>query len=113
MQTALSICLNNKFPVVLFVGPKLRVIYNLGYEPCLGKKITHAMGEPSNETWKEIWDIIGPLLYGVMESGEGIFKEDQLLVMDRRGQPEETYWTFSYSPIKTPGIRIMNELDII
>ena len=32
-------------------------------------------------------------------SGDGTFVESQLLIMERNGYPEETYYTFSYSPI--------------
>src|SRR5262249_10538257 len=30
---------------------------------------------------------------------EGTYVESQLLIMERNGYPEETYYTFSYSPI--------------
>src|SRR4030095_12946065 len=34
-----------------------------------------------------------------MEKDEGTYVEEQLLIMERNGYPEETYYTFSYSPI--------------
>ena len=49
--------------------------------------------------WTEIWDIIGPMLTSVMASGQATWSEDLLLPMNRHGYWEETYWTYSYSPL--------------
>ena len=34
-----------------------------------------------------------------MKGDEGTYVEEQLLIMERNGYPEETYYTFSYSPV--------------
>ena len=34
-----------------------------------------------------------------MRGDEGTYVEAQLLIMERNGYPEETYYTFSYSPV--------------
>jgi PAS domain S-box-containing protein len=39
------------------------------------------------------------MLTKVMEKNEGIYVEEQLLIMERNGYPEETYYTFSYTPV--------------
>jgi len=39
------------------------------------------------------------MLQTVMEKDEGTYSESQLLIMERNGYPEETYYTFSYTPI--------------
>ena len=49
--------------------------------------------------WTEIWDVIGPMLGSVMSSGQATWSEDLLLPMNRHGYWEETYWTYSYSPL--------------
>ena len=49
--------------------------------------------------WPEIWHIIGPMLHWVMGTGQPTWSEDLLLPMDRHGYWEETYWTYSYSPL--------------
>ena len=51
------------------------------------------------EVWSEIWDTIGPMLDSVMSSGQATWSEDLLLPMRRHGYWEETYWTYSYSPL--------------
>ena len=49
--------------------------------------------------WREIWGDIEPLLSTALGGVEGTYVEEQLLIMERNGYPEETYYTFSYSPI--------------
>jgi signal transduction histidine kinase len=49
--------------------------------------------------WREIWNDIEPLLSTALGGVEGTYVEEQLLIMERNGYPEETYYTFSYSPI--------------
>ncbi len=39
------------------------------------------------------------MLATAMQGDEGTYVEDQLLIMERNGYPEETYYTYSYSPI--------------
>ena len=39
------------------------------------------------------------MLATAMSGHEGTYVEAQLLIMERNGYPEETYYTFSYSPI--------------
>ena len=41
----------------------------------------------------------GPLLAQAMQGDEETYNEGQLLTMERSGNPEETYYTFSCSPI--------------
>jgi hypothetical protein len=49
--------------------------------------------------WREIWHEIAPMLSQAIGGEEGTYVEAQLLIMERNGYPEETYYTFSYSPI--------------
>ena len=49
--------------------------------------------------WAEIWDDIGPRIQTVLDTGVATWDEDLLLFLERSGYPEETYHTFSYSPL--------------
>lgn len=100
LKTAVSICLNSRFPIVLWWGQELRLIYNDAWRPSLGVLKHPALGKPGQEVWEEIWHLIGPMLEGVLASGEATWSDDQLLPMDRYGYLEESYWTYSYSPIR-------------
>jgi hypothetical protein len=48
---------------------------------------------------REIWDEIGPMLASALGGKEGTYVEEQRLIMERNGYPEETYYTYFYSPI--------------
>ncbi|WP_432907305.1 SpoIIE family protein phosphatase [Micromonospora matsumotoense] len=98
LRTAARICLTSRFPMIVWWGPELRFIYNDAYGPLLGSKHP-ALGKPGDQVWAEIWHIIGPMLHGVVETGEATWSEDLLLPMNRHGYWEETYWTYSYSPL--------------
>jgi signal transduction histidine kinase/serine phosphatase RsbU (regulator of sigma subunit) len=100
LKTAVSICLNSRFPMYVWWGPELVCLYNDPYRPVLGNKHPASMGAPGREVWSELWDVIGPMLEGVMSSGEATWSDDQLLLMNRSGYLEATYFTFSYSPIR-------------
>ncbi len=77
------------------------MLYNDAYRVILGStKHPSAMGQAGAECWPEIWDVIGPMLEGVLQKGEATWSEDQLLLLDRNGYVEECYFTFSYSPIR-------------
>jgi len=99
--TAVSICLESRFPILIWWGAELFMLYNDAYRTILGNtKHPKAMGQAGAECWPEIWDVIGPMLDGVLQKGQATWSEDQLLLLDRNGYVEECYFTFSYSPIR-------------
>jgi signal transduction histidine kinase/ActR/RegA family two-component response regulator len=101
LQTAVSICLGSRYPIVLWWGREtLTQFYNDGYIPVLGgTKHPHYLGRSGRECWSEIWDVIKPMFDLVFDTGEATWAEDLLLVLDRKLPREEGYFTFSYSPI--------------
>ena len=98
LRTAVRICLTSRFPMIVWWGTDLRFLYNDAYLPLLGTKHP-ALAKPGETVWPEIWDVIGPMLGSVMSSGQATWSEDLLLPMNRHGYWEETYWTYSYSPL--------------
>ncbi len=99
LRTAVSICLSSKFPMLIWWGPELAMIYNSAYRQILGNKHPASFGQRGELVWPEIWPVVGPMLRGVLERGDATWSEDQLLVVNRKGLTEETYFTWSYSPI--------------
>jgi hypothetical protein len=91
--------LTSRQPFWIGWGPKLTYLYNDPYKSIICGKHPWALGRPAAEVWREIWPEIGPMLDQAMRGTEGTYVERQLLVMERSGYPEETYYTFSYSPI--------------
>ena len=98
LQTAVSILLNSQFPMFVWWGKDLITIYNDAYRPIAGEKHPALLGKSGREGWSEIWDDLNPLVESVF-SGKATWSEDQPLYMNRHGYVEETYFTFSYSPV--------------
>jgi PAS domain S-box-containing protein len=99
LQTAIRIMLASRQAIWIGWGPELLYFYNDPYKSIIGGRHPWALGRPTAEVWREIWHEIGPLLETAMSGEQGTFSEAQLLIMERNGYPEETYYTFSYSPI--------------
>jgi PAS domain S-box-containing protein len=91
--------LTSQQPIWIGWGDELIYFYNDPYKSIIGGKHPWALGRPTLEVWREIWTDISPLLAKAMGGDEGTYVEAQLLIMERNGFPEETYYTFSYSPI--------------
>ena len=100
LRTSVSTCLNCSFPILIWWGPELVKIYNDAYAEILASKHPRALGSPGKEVWPEIWDTIGPVLNGVLHDGEAFPANDLRLDLERKGYPEECYFSFSYSPIR-------------
>ncbi|MDY0883535.1 response regulator [Dongia soli] len=99
LKTAIRIMLTSRQPIWIGWGQELIFFYNDAYRSIIGGKHPHALGRPTSVVWQEIWTDIGPMLATAMTGIEGTYVEEQLLIMERSGYPEETYYTFSYSPI--------------
>ncbi|WP_214369002.1 SpoIIE family protein phosphatase [Pseudonocardia sp. H11422] len=100
LRTAIDIMLGSPHPLVLCWGPDFTFLYNDAFIAGAGSKHPSGFGQPCREVWPEIWDKVGPLLEQVRATGDPTFRDDDLLVMHRNGFPEETYWRYSYSPIR-------------
>lgn len=99
VRTAVSLCLTSRFPIILWLGPDLNILYNDAYVPLLGeRKHPTVLGAPGRQAWSEIWDTIGPLLESAMH-GNATWNEDLQFFFARNLPEEEAYVTFSYSPI--------------
>jgi PAS domain S-box-containing protein len=98
LRTTLSIMLSSAFPIYLAWGPELTSFYNDAYIPMLGEK-PEALGRSFPEVWPETWAIVGPIAARAMR-GEASYFEDMPLTLMRRGYPEQTWFSFSYSPVR-------------
>ena len=101
LRTTLGIILHSKFPMFLWWGKELTCFYNDAYRPSLGNTARHPaiLGMPAKKAWADIWDTIGPMIQQVLDGGESVWHDDQLIPIYRNGRMEEVYWTFSYSPV--------------
>lgn len=99
LRTCIRIMLSSSQPIWIGWGRQLIKFYNDPYKAIVGGKHPWALGSPASVVWKDIWLDIEDMLRRVMEDDEGTYVEAQLLIMERNGYPEETYYTFSYTPI--------------
>ena len=99
LRTCIRIMLTSRQPIWIGWGKDLIKFYNDPYKDIVRGKHPWALGSPASVVWAEIWPEIGPMLQHVMQEDEGTYAESQLLLMERNGYPEETYYTFSYTPI--------------
>jgi signal transduction histidine kinase len=113
LKTVVRILLTSRYQMWMCWGPQLTMFYNDAYGPTLGVKQQWALGASAREVWKEIWPDIGPRIEHVLQSGEATWDEGLLLFLERSGYPEETYHTFSYSPLADDGGRIVGMLCVV
>lgn len=99
LRTAVDILLGSGHAMQLAWGPARTVIYNDAYAPMLGARHPAALGLPFRDAWPDIWEDIAPLVARVFQ-GETVRFQDMPLIMTRHGAPEETWWNFSYSPVR-------------
>ena len=99
LKTCVRIMLTSSQPMWVGWGKELIKLYNDAYIPITGGKHPWALGQPLAIVWKDIWKDIDPLLKRALGNDEGTYVESQLLIMERNDYAEETYFTFSYTPI--------------
>ena len=113
LRTVIRILLTSRYQMWMGWGDELSFFYNDAYRPTLGVKHDWALGASAREVWKEIWPDIGPRIEHVLKTGEATWDEGLLLFLERSGYPEETYHTFSYSPLSDDGGTIVGMLCVV
>src|SRR5262245_27429001 len=99
LRTMLGVVLGSRFPMLLWWGPDLLHLYNDAYRPILRDKHPASLGAPAAEIWAEVWDVAGPMARSVLAGGPATWTEDLQLFIHSGAMAEETYFTFSYSPV--------------
>lgn len=114
LRTAVDILLSSRFPMWMAWGPDLTFFCNAAYRhDTLGRKYPWALGRSASEVWAEIWDDIGPRIGTVLDTGKATWDEALLLFLERSGFPEETYHTFSYSPLRDDAGAVAGMLCVV
>ena len=100
LRTAVRIVLSSRFAMWMAWGPELTFFYNDAYaEDTLASKHPWALGQRADAVWAEIWADIGPRIEQVLATDTATWDEGLRLFLERSGYREETYHTFSYSPL--------------
>ncbi|MBE7186659.1 SpoIIE family protein phosphatase [Jatrophihabitans endophyticus] len=111
LRAAVELTLSTRFAVTLFWGPEYVLVYNEAYRAMIGDKHPAALGAPARAVFPEIWDSIGPMLEEVSR-GDAVWTQNERLLIERSGFAEETFFTFSYSPVRDGAGAVLGAIDI-
>ncbi|MFL5859828.1 MAG: ATP-binding protein [Solirubrobacteraceae bacterium] len=114
LATVIRVLLTSRFAMWMAWGPELTFLCNEAYRrDTLGQKYPWALGRPASEVWAEIWPEIGPRIQQVMSTSQATWDQALMLILERSGYPEETYHTFSYSPLADEQGRVAGMLCVV
>ncbi|HEV2704232.1 MAG TPA: ATP-binding protein [Steroidobacteraceae bacterium] len=113
LKTIVRVMLDSRYAMWMLWGPELTFFCNDAYLPTVGIKRDWVLGARSNKVWEEIWSDIWPRIRKVLEQGQATWDEGLLLFLERSGFREETYHTFSYSPVYDDDIHIAGMLCVV
>ncbi len=113
LKTIVRVMLDSRYAMWMAWGPELTFFCNDAYLPTVGLRRDWVLGARSDQVWKEIWPDIGPRIEHVLASGQATWDEGLLLFLERSGFSEETYHTFSYSPVYDDRMRIAGMLCVV
>jgi signal transduction histidine kinase len=113
LKTIVRMMLDSRYAMWMLWGPELTFFCNDAYLPTVGIRRDWVMGARSDKVWAEIWADISPRIEQVLKRGESTWDEGLLLFLERSGFPEETYHTFSYSPVYDDDSRIAGMLCVV
>jgi signal transduction histidine kinase len=102
LRTMVGLLLRNRFPMLLWWGPRFVQLYNDAYRPVPGAKHPRSLGQPASECWAEIWHVIGPMIEEPFRGGAATSSDDLALMIRRRGFLEESHFKVAYSPVPDP-----------
>jgi signal transduction histidine kinase len=114
LKTIVRVMLDSRYAMWMLWGPDYTFFCNDAYLPTVGIKRDWVLGARSDKVWEEIWnEAILPRLDHVLHRGEATWDEALQLFLERSGFPEETYHTFSYSPVYDDESRIAGMLCVV
>jgi PAS domain S-box-containing protein len=114
LRTAVNILLSSQFAMWMAWGPDLTFFCNAAYRrDTLGLKYPWALGRPAGEVWAEIWADVSPRIEHVLSTGEATWDEALMLLLERSGYSEESYHTFSYSPLRDEAASVVGMLCVV
>jgi signal transduction histidine kinase len=113
LKTIVRVMLDSRYAMWMLWGPGFTFFCNDAYLPTVGLKRDWVLGARADKVWEEIWPDIGPRITRVLEEGQATWDEGLLLFLERSGFSEETYHTFSYSPVYDDDSRIAGMLCVV
>jgi len=112
LVTTLRQVLATRQPTCFWWGDDLLQFYNDAYLPMLAGREKSALGQPFREYWADVWDGIEPFVLRA-QAGEGTWIENLPLRILRNGIMQDSFWTFSYSPLYDDQGKIAGLLNVV
>ncbi|MES2523103.1 MAG: ATP-binding protein [Gemmatimonadota bacterium] len=113
LRTTVRTVLESPFPMNLWCGAELLLVYNDAYRSLLGVKHPAALGQPGAEVWREIWSEIEPLFDAMRHGGAATFDDRARFVMERKDGPQaEAFFAYSVSPVRDDEGNVVAILNI-
>ncbi|GAB6842928.1 hypothetical protein JCM2811A_19290 [Methylorubrum rhodinum] len=107
-----GVALQAATPMALYWGPDLAVLYNDAWTGLVGDKHPGALGRPAREVFPEAWHELGPMFARVLAGDGAVEVQDQGLVLDRNGRPEEVFFTYSLNPVLDADGRVAGVFNV-
>ncbi|MBD2259430.1 response regulator [Pseudanabaena sp. FACHB-2040] len=98
LKSLVKTLLASRYPMVLIWGANLTQFYNDAYSQLIGDKHPAALGIDIRVTLAEAWHTLSPMIEKVMQTGVANWTPALLLVLERSGYREESYFSVSHSP---------------
>src|SRR6478752_4699283 len=99
LTRSMRLCFESRFPFAIAWGARRVQFYNDAFATICGGKHPAAMGQDMRTCWASAWPVFGPHFERAL-GGSTSFVEDGRVFLDRRGVLEETFFSFSLSPIR-------------
>ena len=112
LRGAVRLCLDSAFPMCVHAGAAQVLIYNdANIGTFNAEKHPWALGRPAREVWAEVWDDVAPIYAALLEGEPAEYREDAPYAIRRDGVLQDTFWTYSRSPIRDTGTRCSLTLE--
>ena len=115
LRTIVRAALGSPFPICIWAGPELLLIYNDGYRRVLGEKHPAAIARPGLEVWSEIKSTLLPMFESLRQGGPAVYAEDERFVMKREKADvgSDGWFTFALSAIRDEAGEMIGFLNIV
>ena len=113
LQRYVSMILELPTAAIIFWGPDHVQLYNDGYAVIMGPRHPEYLGAPFRECWPEAYDTIEPWMQRVLQRGETVEVKRTLVPLTRYGFMEESYFTFTFSPLRNDAGQISGILQLV
>jgi PAS domain S-box-containing protein len=118
LRTVVRNCLESPFPINLWCGPELILIYNDAYRRILGSKHPRSFGRPGIKVWGEIWPDIAPMFEQIRAGGPPAYADDAPFTIERSRDGSASgdanaWFTFALSGVRDERGKVVAFLNIV